>query len=345
MKTRKKAGVLALAVAAMGLFAATPLQAACRYSKFAALKVDTAQASPHIEGSVNGVPIKVLVDTGAESTVLTRVAAEKAKLPLSHTDATSIGIGGESQEYQATVQEFSVGAAKWGRMRMRVVWDMAGMDEDSEGAILGTAVLFQNDVELLLKDNTIHLFRPQECKDTYLGYWDKDAIVLPMLDNQSADDLRAMVTIEVNGKPLRALLDTGATHSSIDQKVATMLGVTKPAAAAQSTIVGVGAREQSAWVGTFQTVAIGPEEIRNARLTVVDLWSGARKDMGYSASDVLTHAPQMILGADFLTSHRVLFANSQRRVYLTHVGGPVFKAGAKDAPVADKPAAAAKGGG
>lgn len=342
MKTRTRSGAQALAMAAMCLSAVAvmPAQAACRYSKFAALKVDTSQGSPHIEGSVNGHPIKVLVDTGAQGTALTRVAAEKAKLPLSHTDATSIGVGGESQQYQATVQEFTVGAAKWGRMRMRVIWEMAGTDEDSEGAILGTNVLFQNDVELLLKDDTIHLFRPQDCLDTYLGYWDKDAIVLPMLDNRRADDLRAMITVEVNGKPLRALLDTGATHSMIDEKAAAMLGVTKPATAAETRIVGVGAREQSSWVGTFKSVTIGPEEIRNAKLAVMDLWASARKDMGYSGSDYLTHSEQVVLGADFLSSHRVLFANSQRRVYLTHVGGPVFKAGANDAPAAQRPASA-----
>lgn len=339
MKTRRASSAVALAVVAMGLSTVAPAQAACRYSKFAALKVDTDKASPRAEGTVNGQPIKILLDSGAEGTALTKAAAEKANLALSHTDDRSYGVGGDSQEYQASVQEFTMGEAKWGRMRMRVIWEM-GSGAIDEGAILGANVLFQNDIELLLKDNTIHFFRPQDCQDTYLGYWDKDAIVLPMLDNRRADDLRAMVTVEVNGKPLRALLDTGATVSTIDQQAAAMVGVTKPAGTAETAVVGIGTRRQPSWVGTFQTVAIGPEEIRHAKLMVMDLWGGARNDLGYSASDHLTHAPQMILGADFLTSHRVLFANSQRRVYFTHVGGPVFKAGAKDVPAAEKPASA-----
>ena len=32
----------------------------------------------------------------------------------------------------------------------------------------------------------------------------------------------------------------------------------------------------------------------------------------------------MLLGADFLRSHRVLVANSQRKLYFTYSGGPVF---------------------
>jgi hypothetical protein len=39
----------------------------------------------------------------------------------------------------------------------------------------------------------------------------------------------------------------------------------------------------------------------------------------------LAHAaPEVILGTDFLRSHRVLVARSQRKVYFTYVGGTVF---------------------
>ncbi|MEK8033991.1 pepsin/retropepsin-like aspartic protease family protein [Ideonella sp. DXS29W] len=314
-------------------------EAACRYSKFAALKVNTDSGRPHMAGTVNGYPINVLIDSGAYGTGLTRSAAEGAKLSLSHTDDASFGVGGESQEYQASVQEFTVGEAKWGRMRMRVIWDMP--HDAGTGAILGANVLFQNDVELLLKDNTIHLFRPQDCKDTYLGYWDKDAIVLKMLDNRSADDLRAMVTVEVNGKPLRALLDTGADVSVIDTKAAEEVGVVRPPEAKEQLFHGIGSRRIASWVGSFKTVAIGPQEIRNTKLTVMNLWGAARQDLGYWGGESLSHSPQMILGADFLTSHRVLFANSQRMVYFTHLGGPVFVAGTPATPNSAAPEAQA----
>jgi hypothetical protein len=35
----------------------------------------------------------------------------------------------------------------------------------------------------------------------------------------------------------------------------------------------------------------------------------------------------MILGMDFLQTHRVFVANSQRKIYFTYAGGTVFPAG------------------
>ena len=49
--------------------------------------------------------------------------------------------------------------------------------------------------------------------------------------------------------------------------------------------------------------------------------------------------PSMLLGMDFLKAHRLLISNSQRRIYFTYNGGPVFKPGAAQAE--SKPAAPA----
>ena len=53
--------------------------------------------------------------------------------------------------------------------------------------------------------------------------------------------------------------------------------------------------------------------------------------------------PTMLLGADFLRAHRVLVAHSQRKMYFTYEGGPVFQPRAAEArrgtpPESAKPA-------
>lgn len=318
-------------LATLALLVTLPADAKCRYSKFAALQLDTSERSPHVDGLVNGQPITVLLDTGAMSTSLMRPMTERLELPLSHTDGRSFGIGGDSEEYHASVKEFGLGPARWKNIRMAVTWDVRSSSFD---ALVGANYLLQNDIELLLQDKLLHFFKPEDCKDTFLGYWDPDATVLPMLELRSGD-LRAEVMIQVNGQPVRALIDTGAQSSFIDEKTAAKLGVQRPTdgSADGRGAVGIGARKVATWVGRFDSVAIGPEVIQHTRLTVIDMWGAARRDLGYWGSESLENAPQMILGADFLTSHRVLLAMSQRKVYLSYLGGPVF------ATSAGKPAA------
>jgi hypothetical protein len=57
------------------------------------------------------------------------------------------------------------------------------------------------------------------------------------------------------------------------------------------------------------------EVIRDARIGIADF-----------TPELARLTPEVILGTDFLRAHRVLVARSQRRVYFTPSGGPVFPA-------------------
>ncbi len=54
---------------------------------------------------------------------------------------------------------------------------------------------------------------------------------------------------------------------------------------------------------------IGDEEIKHTELRV---------------GDIDLESDDMLLGADFFLSHRVMVARSQRKLYFTYNGGPVF---------------------
>lgn len=303
--------------------------APCRFVKFATLAVDTQRVSPYIDGSVNGHPIKVLVDSGATGTSLTRSIAERAELPLSHSGMVNVGVSGDSADYNARVKELTFGPVRWERVNLSVIWDLA-KDMPFE-ALLGADFLFQNDIELLLAEKQIRFFRPEGCGKAHLAYWDADAAVVPMLPD-APNDRRAVIQVLVNGHPFRALIDTGATVSSIDQAAAAKAGVGRPASAppgsaasAGEHAVGIGTHAVPMWVGTFDRVEIGSEFIENAKLRVMDMRGAALKDTNtQQRAELLANEAQMVLGADFLAAHRVLIAVSQRQVYLTHLGGRVF---------------------
>ena len=93
-------------------------------------------------------------------------------------------------------------------------------------------------------------------------------------------------------------------------------------AKAAGTSGGLGPARSERYVGAFETFAIGDELIRNPNIAFANLEvSGAATGSRLSASRELR---DMLLGVDFLRSHRVFVAHSQRKMYFTYVGGPVF---------------------
>jgi len=298
--------------------------ASCRFVKFATLPVSVKSASPTIEGNVNGQAMTVLIDSGAAETMLTRGVAERAGLALGHTNAASYGVGGESQRYHALVDDVAFGPVRWKRARLPVVWSIT--DKSPIDALLGANFLFQNDVEMSLAEGQIRFFKPENCGDAFLAYWNADAQFVPMR-TLAPDDPRQVIDIEVNGQVMRAMIDSGADRTTINVAAAARAGVRLDAGKviARGKTSGVGAHEADAWVATFDRIRIGEEAVEHTELEVMDLWGAARADSNTRAVAELTaQQPEVLLGADFLRSHRVLFAMSQRRFYFSYTGGPVF---------------------
>ena len=73
---------------------------------------------------------------------------------------------------------------------------------------------------------------------------------------------------------------------------------------------GVQGRGSEYYRAPFQSFAVGDEEIKNTQLMV-------------TTGELL--GVDMLLGPDFFLSHRILISNSQKRVYFTYNGGPVFR--------------------
>jgi hypothetical protein len=122
------------------------------------------------------------------------------------------------------------------------------------------------------------------------------------------------------------LLDSGAFSTVVTKSQAAALGVTPESAGvtAGGCSFGLGQKTVEFWLGTFESLRIGDELIRNPRIRFADTWKFSTYKSGGLISQRLA-APDMLLGADFLRSHRVLIAHSQRKMYFTYAGGTVFE--------------------
>ena len=100
-----------------------------------------------------------------------------------------------------------------------------------------------------------------------------------------------------------------------DRKAAERAGIAvgAPGVVKAPKAAGIGAEKVERWTAEFASLAIGSETIQNAMLDILD--TPPQGKMG---------AVDITLGVDFLRTHRVLLAMSQRRIYISYTGGEVF---------------------
>jgi len=271
--------------------------------------------APAVDGSINGTPATMLVDTGAFATQLTMNGVNKRDLGLQMTGRTAQGVGGWSRLYAARVQEVALGPTRTRRSAFLAVIGDANLTPAFD-AIIGSPFLLQADLEVDLKARQIRFFRSRDCGKTDLAIWQEETIVIPFESSSKDSSPNPHFPVKINGTTLDAIIDTGAHHTVITTAAAKRLGIDLkgPEVKRAGYIVGIGTDKAPQWTGTFKSIQIGNETIDNPELGIME----AQSDMN---TDIL-------IGQDFLRAHRVLFAMSQRKLYIAYLGGTPFSRGA-----------------
>ena len=297
----------------------------CHIATIGTQHVEVKGSSAWMDGSVNGQPITVLIDTGSALTSLSRPFAKRASLDLRPTLMSGYGVGGRSDIYSAYIKALAFGPLLAQGVEVAVVAD-TGAAPPWDG-IVGADILFGHDLEMALKDAEIRVLIPEGCRDEFLAYWDREASAVPM-SHISHKDHRQVITVQVNDRDVRALIDSGAYRSMIDAAAAARVGVTRDSSPilAEGRVIGVGPKKIDTWIAPFRKVVIGRETIHDTQLTVADLRSTFREEANPESGIMRRndHGYDMVLGADFLKAHRVLFSVQQEQFYFSYVGGRIF---------------------
>jgi predicted aspartyl protease len=304
---RRLAALAILALLAPASIAADVVR--CRLVRIAEWPVRFERDLPLIDGAINGKKISVLLDTGAYASILTKAAADRLGLATRGNYESMVGFGGESEITTARLDELHIAGAVRNNVRVRVGGErpIPGVD-----FILGDDFFRNADIEFHYSEGVVRIYQARDCAGTPLAYWDRSARSVAM-----EDDSKVVIAIRVNGRDALALLDSGASSSVVSLNFAAKLGITpqSPNVIPGGCSRGLGAGEVRSWIAPFETIELAGEVIRDARIAIADF------------IPELAHVnPEVILGTDFLRTHRVLVSRSQRKVYFTNVSGPVFPA-------------------
>jgi predicted aspartyl protease len=309
---------------AVGLGYAAPAAAECKLLQVAEFQVETNRNRATFDGTLNGQRLKVLVDTGAQVSVLWRPAAARFGLKLSDVPGAHMyGVGGESVVETAHVNQLKLGnftANNWNIV-------IAGDTQGSFDLVLGEDFFSNYVVEFDLLHHAIRLFQPRGCRTEQLAYW-TNTYSLAELDAPTRGSRRIETTVLLNGKRVHAIVDSGASMSLVTKFAAARAGVAAEGDNRESVqqITGLGRRSAESWIGTFDNFSIGDENLRNARLRIADMNQyNHTTNLGSRLETTVDGVPDMLLGADFLLSHRLIIDGEDRKILFTYLGGKVFQ--------------------
>ncbi len=298
----------------------------CRFLEIVEWPVRVVANHIVVDGAINGHAVGVMLDTGATISSIERQSAESLQLPLRDAPGRRIvGIGGEVQAALAVVDEFKLGEVATQSLQLLVTGDPAR--RSPWDVVLGEDFLQRFDVEFDLAHDRVRLFQPRDCDNVSLAYWTKEGVAEAAIDALRDSHPRIEFTVKVNDRKVEAMLDSGAAVSIIPLADVAALGITpeSPGVTPAGMLGGMGERRVPMWSAQFASFALGNESIPDIRIAFGDVWKDtALKSLGSNVAKRMTVQEPMIVGADFLRAHRMLVSHSQRRLYFSYVGGPVF---------------------
>jgi clan AA aspartic protease (TIGR02281 family) len=336
----------ACAAAGLALGAGTAAQAACQLQTMAQFPIVMHGNEPLVEASINGQKVNFLLDTGASTTVITREAAERLGLHATYMEGvTFYGVGGSDAAQITTVHDLKIGASTAHDIRMVVTGH--GFGSAGFVGLLGADFLMQADIELDLAGGFVRLFKAKGCQGDEVVYWNKPYAVAQLEPGEPQTVVGLFV--DLNGRKVRASLDSGSDRTIVTTVAARNAGVTPHSAnvIAAGTTVGVGHEQVATYVAEFPTLSVGDETVRNVTIELGDIFAAATDTSLGSHIAHQVMGDGMLLGADFIKAHRIYVARGQGKMYFSYNGGPIFEAGPKPKPEdkaadAPQPGAAAK---
>lgn len=259
---------------------------------------------------INGTSTRFILDTGAFFNTMSSANASALGLKLEPAPYgfRVSGVGGDANVQQAHVKQFGI----LDTTLENVDFIVGGTDTGS--GLLGANLLDLADLEIDLAHGKLTLFKVEHCDKASLAYWVKDG-AYNIADIEPADqpyDRRTFLSVTINGKKVRAVLDSGATATVLSRAAAERAGIdlNAPDVKGGSISTGIGARPVRTWTVNIDSFSVGTETIQHSQMQVIDGRMGGNTDM--------------LLGVDFLLAHHMFIANSKKKAYFTYNGGRVF---------------------
>jgi hypothetical protein len=282
--------------------------AACEIQPQTTVPLELAVDHLTVTALVNGLPARLILDTGAERTMVTPRAVQRFGLTLDPWVGTTVmGIGGIERHRDAIPQSFELGGlALRQRPAARDLSLAVGRLPIAESGgqpidgLLGRDVLAIFDVLIDVPGRRLTLFQVRNCRGNFLP-WQTPYTAIPVRPDYG----HAMVIpVQLDGHVLRAMPDTGSSRTVLIAPGMARLALTPQALAGDSIGVarGIGRYSVQVQAHRFSSLRIGDDTSNRPTLLVAPLRVVPMIDL--------------LLGLDWLQSHEVWLSYSTMQIFV-----------------------------
>jgi predicted aspartyl protease len=272
--------------------------ARCGIAQRGAVAVAALGGLPVVTVSANEQPVTLILDTGAERTVLTAAAAKRidAQTPRIEFQRQLHGIAGALSTGEVELRSFNIGAVAIPWRRAVVVPSVPASIE----GLLGVETLSDFDIDLDMPRQRLGLYQKQTCS-TAVPAWTGSHTGIETGESRGR---HLFFPLLLDDHPVVAFVDTGSQRSVLAARAAYAVGLTDAALARDRsvTLQSAAAAQVTGHLHRFSRLAIGAEVIRDPEVVVSNL----------QLADA-----DMIIGMDIIGSRRLWLSYGSHKIFLS----------------------------
>ena len=267
------------------------------------IPVATLNRVPFLTLSANGHSVTLILDTGAERTVLTPEAAKQinAQRPRIEFQRRVRGVGGDMASYEVELHSFAAGDVPipWRRILVAPVRTAVVFPTPLDG-LLGADILSDFDVDIDLPGHLIGLYPKQTCP-TVAPTWAGPYSSIPTGLSPGG---HFFFPVQLDGRRLTATIDTGSQLTVITTASARAAGASEAALSRDrlTSMQGVAGDPVASHIHRFGMLDLGGVIVRSPDIVVADIRS--------ADADI-------VLGMDFLSSRRFWLSYGSRTIFVS----------------------------
>lgn len=271
-------------------------------------------------------PVALRVATGAGLSSLTKRAVRQLNVPTGASRIRLTDGAGQSENLEARLPSLTLDNLKLGETTFMVLpgdENASDPDVDVFGGIFGSEMLPVVDFDFDFAANKINLFSQDHCIGNVI-YWRAPATapaiaVVPMVINDAG---HITLRVELDGRRLNALLDTGASATFLNLDLARRafrVDLNAPDVERAGEVTG--GYSAGVYRRRFKTLALNNVTIASPMITMFpDMMTGMTSNAPRTGSLIREDRgllPDIILGMDTLSQLHVYVASRERRLYVT----------------------------